>query len=142
MSELKYALCVCIVGAVLAAAGARAQAPAPGQPSARQPSSDHSHAADATASSRPESQQPAAESAGDQRQTMMEVEAIEAELDLLVAKMNESEGKSKLEAMEKLLTTLVRQHRAVCGGMMRSPEQAATGGCCQGKGSPARPDTP
>jgi hypothetical protein len=132
MRELEHAVWVCIVVAVLTAAGARAQAPPP--------SNDHSHAADATASSRPESQQPAAEGAGDQPQTMMEVEAIEAELDLLVAKMNDSEGKSKLEAMEKLLTTLVRQHRAVCGGMVRSPEQAAPGGCCQGKGSPARPD--
>ena len=139
MSDLKHAMCACLVGMVLAAPGARAQSAAAGQANGQQPAHEHDHSK-ATASSEPESEHPAALSAGDEDATTMEVEAIEAELDLLVAKMNESEGKSKLEAMEKLLTTLVRQHRAGCAGTMPSAESAAPGGCCQGKGTPARPD--
>ena len=139
MSDLKHAVCACLVGMVLAVPGAGAQSAATGQSTTQQPAHDHDHS-DATASSESKSEHPAVRSTGDEDATTMDVEAIEAELDLLVARMNESEGTSKLEAMEKLLTTLVRQHRAGCAGKMLPAESTARGGCCQGKGTPARPD--
>jgi hypothetical protein len=139
MSELKYTVCACLVGVLLTLPAARAQSPAAGQPNAQTPAHDHDHA-EAPAASKPKTEHPAAPSAGAEDATTMDVEAVEAELDLLVAKMNESEGKSKLEAMEKLLTTLVREHRAGCGAAKRSPAHGASGGCCHGGGSMERPD--
>jgi len=72
--------------------------------------------------------------AGAEVPATMDLEAIEAELDLLVTRMNESEGESRVDAMADLLATLVRQHRAMCGAMRA--EGAADRGCCQDMGRP------
>ena len=69
-------------------------------------------------------------------QTGMDLEAIEAEVDLLVTRMNDSQGASKVDAMANLLAALVRQQRAMCGAMRA--EGAGDGGCCQGQRPPAR----
>lgn len=72
-------------------------------------------------------------------QTGMDLEAIEAELDLLVTRMNDSQGASKVDAMANLLAALVRQQRAMCSAMRA--EGAGEGGCCQQR-PPARNPAP
>ena len=73
-------------------------------------------------------------------QTGMDLEAIEAEVDLLVTRMNDSQGASKVDAMANLLSALVRQQRAMCGAMRA--EGAGEGGCCHGQQPPARTPPP
>ena len=73
-------------------------------------------------------------------QTGIDLEAIEAEVDLLVTRMNDSHGASKVDAMANLLAALVRQQRAMCGAMRA--EGAGDGGCCHGQRSPAQTPPP
>ena len=69
-------------------------------------------------------------------QTGMDLEAIEAELDLLVTRMNDSQDASKVDAMANLLSALVRQQRAMCGAMRA--EGAGERGCCHDRLPTAR----
>jgi hypothetical protein len=128
-----------IAVALLVAAGAAAQAPESTQRTAETPLNHEHDSGETSAASEP---RVATAAAGDTEQpTMMQLEAIEAELDMLVVKMNDSVGPPKIEAMADLLATLVRQHRVACGSMMRSPRETGTGGCCQGMRRPAGAET-
>jgi hypothetical protein len=116
---------------MIVASAAVAQPPAENQPSARQPTQVEHHAGSPVTS--PGASEQSTESDGGQAgAATMDLEAIEAELDLLVSKMNDSAGESKIEAIAKLLETLVRQHRAVCAAPARPHGGAAADGCCQG----------
>ena len=119
MTVLKYAVGAWILG-ILIVVFAPARAATAAEPIGQQPSQKPSTAPVQTAGAAPASEAPAATSGVDQRATMMDVEAIEAELDLLVTKMNDSEGKAKIDAMADLLATLVHQHRAACAAKMGS----------------------
>jgi hypothetical protein len=130
-----------IAGALLVAAGAAAQPPEPTQSTARPTSLDREHPSGDAEAAAPEPRVSKAGAADSEQPTMMELEAIEAELDLLVVRMNDSKGPTKIEAMADLLATLVRQHRVACGSMMRSPGETGSGGCCQGMKRPAGADT-
>jgi hypothetical protein len=128
-----------IAGAFLVAAGASAGLQEGTQRNA-QTSAGHEHVSGESPAPASEPQVPTATAGDAEQPTMMEQEAIEAELDLLVLKMNDSVGPTKIEAMADLLATLVRQHRVACGSMMRSPGETGTGGCCQGMKRPAGAD--
>jgi hypothetical protein len=108
---------------LLAVPGAFAQEPE--KPAEAEHAGDHDPAAAPPATAAPgKTPQAGAESVAN-----MDLEAIEAELDLLVTRMKESRGQSKIDAMADLLATLVRQQRAMCRSM--HAEDGGTGSCCQ-----------
>jgi hypothetical protein len=51
--------------------------------------------------------------------SMNDMKAMHARLDALVTKMNAATGDAKIAVMAELLTTMVRDHGAMCMGMMQ-----------------------
>jgi hypothetical protein len=51
--------------------------------------------------------------------SMNDMKAMHVRLDALVTKMNAATGDARVAAMAELLTTLVRDHGAMCQGMMQ-----------------------
>jgi hypothetical protein len=97
-----------VAGVFLAVTAVGAQPPAEDQPSAaREPATSASESAP-----QPDHQHDAGGEADVAQQQMLE--DIEAELDLLVGKMNASSGEAKLDAIAELLVVLVRQREAMC----------------------------
>jgi hypothetical protein len=130
MTQLEHAMKTWIL-AILIVAVASAPAATAAEPTPQQPARPSSTTPQ-TAPARPASEAPAPAADTEHGATLMDEEAIEAELDLLVTRMSDSEGKAKIDAMAELLATLVRQHRVACAATRGPAGADARGGCCQG----------
>lgn len=87
----------------------------------------------------PEAAAAPAQAPGDQQAAMMammaQMKASELKLDELVKKMNAAKGPEKVDAIAELLTTLVRDHRAMRESMMSNmPAMTNMMGGMRGRG--------